>query len=209
MGEHTTKLHLYKPTVGENVSLVNHFNNNWDELESRLGNLYGLTEAEINQLKNLGTNEITADIWGIVAGLTTHPLGGGGTAGEGLRIFFIAIADGTNANTLKVSTEQVFNGDVISEEDNLAKDGSTTSFTLDSAGRVLGVKSGALSGDCIGAIGSVWWNCSDINLTVYPRPVSGDLIITFYDSPGGTSLDMTVLVDVGDLRAQILYITGV
>lgn len=207
MGEYTTKLHLYKPTLAENVSLADHFNANWDELESRLGDLYGITEAEAQQVKNIGTNSITATRWGYVAGLTTHPLGGDGTAGRILREIFVKIEDGTNAETLKCTVTSYWNGDPISATDNIAKGATTGHFILNAAGTAFEIVSTGLSGLCVAAIGVVSSNASEVNIIGNIYPSSNNIEIVLENALTAVLQDITTLVDTGIIYVTVLYIT--
>lgn len=180
------------------------------EVESalqELGHLTSLTVAEVDQLENIGVNAITVAIWGYVAGLTTHPLGADGTAGRIPRGIRLTIKDGTNAATLKCSTGSRWNGDVIAETDNIAKDATTGNFSLNAAGTMLTIENSGLSGNVFYAISNINnTDCGTI-ITTNGAAFGNDIILYLPTIPTGVANDITTLVNTGDIVVEIFYIT--
>jgi len=170
--------------------------------------LKNLTTHEIQQYENLGeVTTISAAQWGYVGALTTHPIGGDGTAGRIRRQIKLLIANGTNASTLKCTIIARWNGDTIAETDNIAKDATTGNFTLDANGKVLLVEASGLAGNCVSAFGFITRNASGTDLNAEIFAISNDIRIAVFNSTADASLDMTVLVDTGAICAEILYVT--
>jgi len=133
----------------------------------------------------------------------------GSTSGQKLRQVSLTIADGTNANTIKCTVANLYNGDTIAATDNISKGATTGNFTLNAGGTQLIVEKSGLSGNCLMAHGSLaddQTNTSDPTLNCY---ASGNDITIAIDS-NGTPQDLTSLVDFGggsSITAIILYLT--
>lgn len=174
---------------------------------TKLDQLLGLLEAEINQLKNINSTTISAAQWGIVGASTTHPIGGDGTAGRILRGIRLLIENGTTGDTLKCTVINRWNGDTIAVTDNIAKDATTGDFSLTATGVNLNIKASGLSGNCVYAIGQIYSNASGTDITAGVYPVSNDITIKAVASKTGVDQDLTVLVDTGPINVHIFYIT--
>lgn len=139
-----------------------------------------------------------------VAGFS--PLLVDGTAGRVQRFATLTVDDGSNASTLKCTLANQFNGDVIAETDNVAKNATTGSFTLSATGQSLQIEAAGLSGNVLAALGVMKSNASgDNTLTADIDPVSNDIDVSV--RTGGTGADMTVLVDTGRMLFNIFYLT--
>ncbi len=99
---------------------------------------------------------------------------GDGTKGRQLRGSVLKIDDGTNASTLKCTLTNRWNGDVIAETDNVAKDATTGDFTLNAAGTVLTVEATGLTGNCVYCIANLWRN-PIADLEADASPISNDI----------------------------------
>jgi len=135
---------------------------------------------------------------------------GDATSGRKLRSFRVDINNGTNASTLKVKcwTTGYFNGDTIAEEDNLAKDGSTTSFSLSAAGGTLTIKATALSGNVVGVAGVIAHNSCGTAILVRSYVNGNNLDLAFTNATAGSGVDLTSLVDAGFIHVNVIYITA-
>jgi len=169
--------------------------------------LKNLTTAEIQQLENIGATTISAAQWGYLGALTTHPISGDGTAGRILRGIYLAMEDGTNANTLKCSVTSFWNGDNIAVTDNIAKDTTTGHFRLDSTGKFFYIKNTGLSGNCVYAIGVLARNQTGTAATCDVYPSANDIVVRLRNNTTDAALDFTILVDSGFIRIYIFYIT--
>lgn len=156
-----------------------------------------------DELKNLTPEEIA-----IVGALTTHPIGGDGTAGRILRGTRLAISNGGLAATLECSMSSEWNGDIIASTDNIAKGATTGDFSLSAGGTTLTVEASGLSGNVVYVFGVVYRNYSTTNLTTYVRVGTNDIVLSIYNSTTGTTLDITTLVDTGSIYMLIFYITS-
>jgi len=134
---------------------------------------------------------------------------GDGTAGRKLRCTQVFIEDATTAANIKVSLTAVatWTGDVIAAEDNLAKSGSTTSFTLNANGGVLTIDGAKLATLPIAVLAAVVTrNRSGTAVTVSPTITSNDIQFYFCNAATGAEVDLTNLVDTGTIRVQLIYI---
>lgn len=161
-------------------------------------------------LTTLGFTATLAELNKAADGIINPPLNADATAGRVLRVISVRVYDGTTGTSLKVYTTSEFNGDAISEEDDLAKGGSTTSFELDSNGYVLKIKASALTGNCVGVVSeSIYINATGTALLVGSEEDSGAINIVTRLTNADTCQDLTGLVDVGEpLCFKIAYITS-
>uniref|UniRef100_A0A6M3K3B9 Uncharacterized protein n=1 Tax=viral metagenome TaxID=1070528 RepID=A0A6M3K3B9_9ZZZZ len=132
-----------------------------------------------------------------------------GTVGRVLRRFRLTIADGTNAATIKPKTANLWNGDAVAEENNLAKSGDTGNFSLDVTGSVLTIDAAGLTGNAIAQLDTtVIYNASATDLNARGAVAGNNLTILFTNSTTAAALDLTTLVDTGEIRLDISYITS-
>ena len=146
------------------------------------------------------------DVSGLT-GTTPRALLGDVTAGRVFRSSFMVIDNGSNASTLKCTLYNVFNGDEIAVVDNIAKNSTTSGYTLNSAGTDLILENAVLSGTVVWANGLCTLNHTAVHLTTLVYQVSDDISITFYEDGSGDVKDLTALVDVGFLYLTLIYIT--
>lgn len=127
---------------------------------------------------------------------------GDGTAGRVLRIAWLTLADGTNANTLKVTLASEWNGDVIAETDNVAKDATTGSFALNAAGTALTIN----LGDVLGAFGVITSGIANNVYTAQLAQNSNNINVRI--KAGATNQDLTVLADSDTYIISVIYVTS-
>jgi len=197
-----------------------------DEVHKDAGALLNLevtsTAAELNKLD--GTDAVVADfnkLHDITATAveintvatdgkygTKGMLLGDATAGRVLRCGTILVEDGSGGATIKVTMASKFNADTISIEDNLAKSGATTSFTLDVDGNLLGIKSTAITGSCVGVLGGfIQYNKSSLTFNAINVETSvGNITFEFFDS-SGTAVDLVTIGVADSFKIDFLYIT--
>lgn len=170
--------------------------------------LAALTTGESDQLELIGATTISAPQWGYLGALTSEPVEGDGTAGRILRGMYLRIKNGTNAATLKCSTADRWNGDTIGETDNVAKGATTGNFSLDGDGNILTIEASGLTGNAIYVFGSIISNGTGTEVVVNTVTTANDITIYTTASPGGGALlDLTTLVDPGNIYVELFYIT--
>jgi len=131
-----------------------------------------------------------------------------GTANCFLRCSSLMIEDGTNANTLKCTLTNRFNGNSITETDNIVKKDATTGhFNLTAGGKQLSIENASLSGLVLwaGQVGYQNTTGNDISCRIYKS--ADNIKIVFFNATTGTTWDITSLVDTGALIVEIQYIT--
>ena len=132
---------------------------------------------------------------------------GDGIEGRVFRIAFLAIRNGTNADTLKCTLNTIWNGDNIAQTDNVAKDATTGHFTLDAAGNILRVENAGLTGIVLAAFGTIAKNASGTALGATIDATGNDIYFLPRDAATGDVQDLTALVDVGIITIYLFYIT--
>jgi len=136
---------------------------------------------------------------------------GDGTAGRVVRQMMVVIANGTNASTIKVSTslDELWNGNAISEEDNLGKGGDTGNFALDINGQRLSIE-GGFTGDPVAALAVIMAdNNTGTAITCNARVFGGALRLYFNNAATGAFVDLTSLLDSGSpLHIDLTYVTS-
>ncbi len=133
---------------------------------------------------------------------------GDGVAGRVLRGFILAIVDGTNANTLKCTVNQRWNGDVISETDNIAKGATTGDFNLSADGKNLLIKATGLTGNALFAIANLYSNSTGTDYNSPCKALTNDILVNISDAGSAVYQDITVVADSGGIYIDILYITS-
>jgi hypothetical protein len=124
----------------------------------------------------------------------------------------LTINNGTNASTLVAtvtgSAGGQFNGDDISATDNIAKDATTGNFSLNSTGTILTIVNAGLTGDCLAVLAAVVaLNASGADLTVAGTKTASGLQLSLHNATTGGYLDITTLVDTGQILIYITYLT--
>jgi hypothetical protein len=134
---------------------------------------------------------------------------GDGTAGRVIRVALFVIDNGTNAATLKCSTQSRWNGDVNAETNNVAKDATTGVWTLNAGGNILTLLSTGITGDAVAVLsGQVIYNATATAITFNAYANGNNIVMVFYNATSGAAVDVTTLVDTGAIWGNITYITS-
>lgn len=153
-----------------------------------------------------GDTEIFA---GFAAG-DKNQINGDGTLNNVLRKTALNIKDGTNANTIncQLTSSLTWNGDNDGPTDNIAKGGTTGNYNLNAGGNSLYIDADALTGNCVEVIvAKVFNNASNANIAIKELASINGIQLIFTDGLLGTDLDLTSLVDTGDIYLHITYLT--
>jgi hypothetical protein len=133
---------------------------------------------------------------------------GDDTAGRVMRRIYVQIDNGTNANTIKAESFSLWQGDVNSEEDNLAKSGDTGNFALNASGSNLYLQVSGITGNCVTVLnGHVIRNASGTDMTVQLTQSSSGIQFTFLNATSAAAIDLTTAVDTGYIQISVLYLT--
>lgn len=133
--------------------------------------------------------------------------------GKVLHLARLNITDGVTAGTIRVEliSSGNLNGDAIALEGDLAPGGATTSFALSATGAELTILGSALSGNAKGVISSVAYNGSQTAVVTQSEITTNDIKLTFTDASetvtAGSGVNLATLVDTGEVRVNLLYIT--
>ncbi|KKN40059.1 hypothetical protein LCGC14_0737220 [marine sediment metagenome] len=175
----------------------------------------GIWQSQSDVLDDLATTATTgAELTELADGSTTtlhahsgvgNAIIGDATPGRVMRFARLLIQNGTNANTLKCNLLAAWNGNTISVTDNIAKNATTGDWGLDINGKNLQIKASGLTGNAVAVIASFRNNASGTVLQIDTTVVGNDINIRLV--PGSGELDMTVLVDVGAMSFNLMYIT--
>lgn len=133
---------------------------------------------------------------------------GDGTASRVFRIVQLLIDDGTNANTLKCTLSDIWNGDVIAILDNIAKNATTGDYKLTATGKGLRILATGLTGDPLASFVNMSYN--DTATAIFSSSIietEPSVEVSARAVTGGAQQDWTALVDSGDIVLQIMYIT--
>ena len=155
--------------------------------------------------ENGGGDEI--DVSGLV-GATARAILGDSTASRVLRGVILAIVDGTNANTLKCTLNDRWNGDPISETDNIGKGATTGDYNLSADGKNLLIKATGLTGNALFAIANLYSNSTGTDYNSPCKASSNDILVNISDAGSAVYQDITVVADSGGIYIDILYITS-
>ncbi len=138
---------------------------------------------------------------------------GVGIEGDGsdklvLRKVTLLMQNGSNAATIKPWVLSTWNGDTIAEENNLAKDGDTGNFALNSDGDTLHIQSSGFSANVVAVLSAILFaNASGSAMVLDGYVSSNGIKINFSNPTTAASLDTTTLVDTGVFNLYIVYIT--
>jgi len=132
---------------------------------------------------------------------------GASTITTHFRSSWISLKNGTNANTLKCQVGSRYNGDNITETDNIAKGATTGNFTLSADGYNLKIEAAGLTGNAYYAMGMIFNNNSGTDLEVSFSAFVNDVALIVRTAGSTTPLDLTVLVDTGDMHFDFFYLT--
>lgn len=130
------------------------------------------------------------------------------TSGRILRLVYLNITDATDANEIKCTVTNRWNGDAIEATDNIGKGETVGNFTLDASGYSLTIKAAGLTGNCVAVVtADIVKNVSANPLNVSYQASGNDIVLLFTDDAGGGIQDLTSSVDTGNVELQIAYIT--
>ena len=125
-----------------------------------------------------------------------------------LRIADLLIQDGTNANTLKITMRQVWNGDTAALTDNVAKGGTTGIYNLSAGGGDLKILDAGITGTVVGLLLGDFLNISDLTTIANCHPsISGADIVFSHTTANGTEVDLTAIT-TNYIVITFLYITS-
>jgi hypothetical protein len=134
-----------------------------------------------------------------------------GTSKTVFRFCKLTVEDGTNATTIKCTVTADANGDSVGAQDNMGKPYSSTDYSLDVNGQALTIEAAALSGNVIGALGTIVSNDTTVAYIAYAYATGNDIVVKAYSHSSGTALDWTTILDAGgggkSIDVHILYIT--
>ena len=134
-------------------------------------------------------------------------ISGDGTAGRLLRVSRLTIEDATQASKIKCTLANIFNGDAISAENNLAKSGDTGSFNLDSTGSQVHIESGGITGSATHVLmANIVDNGSGNIIYCKPSIVSNGITLEFQLNDSSAYV-LTSAVDTGTIIIDIIYLT--
>ena len=154
----------------------------------------------------------TQDFKGTINGVLPNQIIGDGTAGRVLRSVELVIQDATDANEIKVTSTNTWNGDAAAEQDNLGKGESTGDgkWSLDSGGIFLSFNNTAISGDCVTVV-AAFLNFNNTGTAIFPYvyKYAGGIYVVIRNAATGANIDLTALVGVGTyLKIQVVYLTS-
>lgn len=157
------------------------------------------------------TQDFKGTVNGEVPPLRANVIKGDGTEGRVLRCMTVRIKNGATAAHIKVETTSVWNGDVIAESTEFTK-GETSAesrFILDASGYLLSVLNAGITGDPLAVLSAtISYNASGTILSVFGAISSTHVRLLFYNNPTGETVDLTTLVDTGEINVTILYVTS-
>lgn len=144
----------------------------------------------------------------VLPGSVNDALKTDGTAGRVYRACYIRIQDGTNANTIKCTVFNRFNGDTFSETDNIGKGDTSNNFNLSANGQQIYLKAAGLSGNALHAMGCLIYAIIGVAAPACQvKANTNDIRINMTNPVDGSGYDLTSLVDTGDIYIDYFYIT--
>ncbi len=166
------------------------------------------TTAELNIMD--GVTATASEINTAADGISNPPLAGNSTAGQAQRSIILYIHDATDADEIKLSCLNMFNGDVIAVTDNIGKGETVDDFGLGAGGTYyIDIKASGLSGNCVGVLSSsIVTNSGGTAATVWATDINDGIRLYIKNAATGANLDTTVLVDTGDIEVHITYVTS-
>lgn len=150
---------------------------------------------------------------------TDNLIVGDGTSGRTLRSGTLALSDGTDADTAKASFGSTqyayFNTDTITSTDNIDESTSWTgNFRIYDDGAhpeyyAFCVSSSGLSGQAAGVLSAnvIYNSTSTSGIVVSPIATGGHITLYIYAPDGEQITDLPTLLDSGNLRVHITYLT--
>lgn len=153
-----------------------------------------------------GADEI--DVTDLV-GTTPRALLGDSTKGRTLRKAYLKILDGTNTDSIAVEMEARWNGDGFVKQDNILKGGGTALVGLHSSGGIVILKDGCFTGDIVSMLRvSIAQNLTGTPLTVRGFRLTNTGRLALFEANTGNAVDLSTLINAGDIYMEVLYITS-
>ena len=151
-----------------------------------------------------GTDEI--DATGLT-GVPVAPLLLDGVAGRVLRFNTFYIDDGTNLLTLKCTAYNLWNGNAKAAVDNIPKGGSQDVYSLNAGGSQLTIDASAFTGNIKAAMIDIYRSSAQTLPTIYAVRSGNNMVLHFYATATGFSMDMAGEIGTGQVRCILAYIT--
>jgi hypothetical protein len=171
--------------------------------ESATGTLAPKTDTGITY--NAGTGLLSSTIIAVGSNRVLE----GTTAKAVLRTSSITMKDGTTGVSLKCTLGTTWNGDVIAEVDDIAKSDSGSGFTLSADGTTLTIEAASLSGSTFYVLQTTfWWNDTGTDYASRVSFSAAGIILKLTARGSSTALDLTTIMDSGDISLFITYITN-
>jgi hypothetical protein len=160
----------------------------------------------VTSTPELYINENASTTWGRFA-KDLNTIHGSGSL-EYYRLSTLYLQNGTNANTVKATLTSKWNGDTISVTDNIPKGGSSGNFSLSAAGDILTISNSGLTGSFLGGMATLFYNgVSAVNYFIETLYNASGMQIK-YTASGGGVIDLALVVDVGEHKLDIFYLTN-
>lgn len=161
----------------------------------------------VEEVTLTGSSESLNEGWGKYNNTTKCLLVGDTTSKKFFRVVNVAIKNGTTANTIKPSAVSEYNGDAVTEEDNLGQSGDTGNFSLDATKAQLHIDAAALTGNAAAIISSEIYKNASGNLIYIEGDVVSNGITLKFTLNDGTAYDLTTAVDTGEIYIRVTYLT--
>ncbi len=129
-----------------------------------------------------------------------------GLLGRTLRHSYLDITDGS-VTGIGVQLVSRWNGNSAGPVVNIEKGGSSGGFSLDASGGVVTIDDTNISGDAVTVMTNISINGTSVAVVVQPSISSGDIVLSF-TSLLGVAVDLSLLVNTGNLRIDLLYIAS-
>ncbi len=152
----------------------------------------------------------TQDFKGMINGVLPNQIIGDGTAGRVLRVLRLNIKNGASAAHIQCATANLWNGNINDLGSEFAKNETSpeATYTLDATGSALTILNAGLTGSAIAVLSAdMDNNLSGTALTIY-ADATGGLRLIFLNAATGAEVDLTTLVDTGQMYVRITYITS-
>jgi len=132
---------------------------------------------------------------------------GDGNSGRVFRFANLVIQDGLVIPSIKCTFSSKWNGDTIATTDNITKGATVGDFSLNPGGDMLTIENSGLSGDVKMAFGTICRNYSLASILVIAGAMSNDIVMMFTNINTGALVDITTLVNAGDIQVDVIYFT--
>ena len=166
--------------------------------------LISLAAAHKTQHQSGGADAL--DVTGLT-GTTPYALLGGSFVGRVLRQIYLYVSDGTAVGTIKVKANSLFNGDGITEVDNLEKSETDGPWTLEADGQKLVIDASAFSGNIQMCMINIARTTAQEPPLIYAEKYGNHIRLHFYDFNTATGQDITADIGTGEIRAVVTYVT--